>query len=293
MFALSGGLGRELSGRHGRQLDDRIVAQRCHGFQRHIAGALDGPLVVLLEQDGADEAGDRLLVREDADDFGSALDLAVEAFQRVGAVDLGPVVLGEAHEGQHIGLGLIHQGGELRDLGPELVGDPAPLGPGGFGILLDEGGADEGGDDTASLLAGVASTLGMKWTRQRCQVACSTLDTAAFSPSCASEITSLTPRRPRRASERRKSVQKVSASDAPIAMPSTSRLPSPLTATATMTATETTRPLCARLHIGRIEPEIGPVAFERPVEERLDLAVDLFAQTADLALRDSGHAHWP
>jgi hypothetical protein len=39
----------------------------------------------------------------------------------------------------------------------------------------------------------------MVCTRQRCQVACSTLATAAFSPSCASEIVSLTPRNPRRA----------------------------------------------------------------------------------------------
>src|SRR4051812_35372594 len=65
---------------------------------------------------------------------------------------------------------------------------------------------------------------------------------AAFSPSWASETTSLTPRRPRRASLRRKSVQKVSASDAPIARPSTSRLPSPLTPTAMITATEMIRP---------------------------------------------------
>src|SRR5438128_9725086 len=55
-----------------------------------------------------------------------------------------------------------------------------------------------------------ARTLRMKCTRQRCQEACRTLATAALSPSCASEITSLTPRRPRRASERRNSVQKVS-----------------------------------------------------------------------------------
>ena len=39
----------------------------------------------------------------------------------------------------------------------------------------------------------------MKCTRQRCQVAHNTLVMAAFSPSCASETTSLTPRRPRRA----------------------------------------------------------------------------------------------
>src|SRR3977135_1494445 len=51
---------------------------------------------------------------------------------------------------------------------------------------------------------------------------------AAFSPSWASEMTSLTPRSPRLASLRRKSVQKVSASEVPIARPSTSRRPSPL-----------------------------------------------------------------
>src|SRR6266480_4916252 len=39
----------------------------------------------------------------------------------------------------------------------------------------------------------------MKCTRQRCQVAPRTLTIAAFSPSCASEITSFAPRRPRRA----------------------------------------------------------------------------------------------
>jgi hypothetical protein len=53
----------------------------------------------------------------------------------------------------------------------------------------------------------------MKWTRQRCQQACSTLVTAALIPSWASEITSLTPRSPRRASLRRNAVQNVSASE--------------------------------------------------------------------------------
>src|SRR5216683_5777741 len=131
----------------------------------------------------------------------------------------------------------------------------------------------------------------MKWTRQRCHEEFRTLAMAAFSPSCASETTSLTPRRPRRASLRRKSVQKVSASEVPIARPSTSRLPSPLTPTATITATETTWP--SRLHIGRVQPDIGPFAFERTVEEGRDLAVDLAAQPRYLALGDAGHAHCP
>jgi hypothetical protein len=32
------------------------------------------------------------------------------------------------------------------------------------------------------------------------------------------------------------------------------------------------------LQIGGVDPQVGPVAFDRPVEEGLDLAVDLFAQ---------------
>ena len=65
------------SGSHGRQPDDGIVAQGCDRFQRHIAGALNCPFVILLEQDRADETGDGLIIGEDADDIGAALDLAV------------------------------------------------------------------------------------------------------------------------------------------------------------------------------------------------------------------------
>jgi len=51
-----------------------------------------------------------------------------------------------------------------------------------------------------------------------------------------------TPRRPRRVSERSKSDQKASGSDGMTVMPNTSRRPSVLTATATITAIETMRP---------------------------------------------------
>jgi hypothetical protein len=40
-------------------------------------------------------------------------------------------------------------------LEPQLVGDAPPLQPGGFGIVLRERGADEGGDDAAAALAGM------------------------------------------------------------------------------------------------------------------------------------------
>ena len=50
------------------------------------------PLVALLQQQGAGQPCDGGLVWKDADDVTAALDLAVQAFERVGAVQLGPVL---------------------------------------------------------------------------------------------------------------------------------------------------------------------------------------------------------
>ena len=62
-----------------------------------LTGAIDSsviylhPFVVLLGTDGTDEAGDGLLVGEDADNFGAAFDLGKEPFKRFGRVELWPV----------------------------------------------------------------------------------------------------------------------------------------------------------------------------------------------------------
>jgi hypothetical protein len=40
-----------------------------------------------------------------------------------------------------------------------LIGDLKPLGAGGVGIILGEGGVDEGRDDTAALLAGMGQHI--------------------------------------------------------------------------------------------------------------------------------------
>jgi hypothetical protein len=85
-FVISGGFGR-LSGGHGWQLDDRIMAQGRDGFQAHVPSALDRPFIILFEQERADEPRDGLLVREDADDIGAPLDLAVETLDRIDGVD--------------------------------------------------------------------------------------------------------------------------------------------------------------------------------------------------------------
>lgn len=78
--AVAGGIGRRAL-RHCRA-DQRATAGRlmrgssaqpADAFQRHVAGAVDGPLVVLFEQDCADEADDGVVVGEDADHIGSPL----------------------------------------------------------------------------------------------------------------------------------------------------------------------------------------------------------------------------
>ena len=103
------------------------IAHLVDGFQLHVASTLNGPLVVLLEEDGADEPDDGIAAGEDADDFHPALDLAVEALDGVGAVELGAVLPRECHVGQHAAFGLIHDCGELQRLWTDLVGHGAPL----------------------------------------------------------------------------------------------------------------------------------------------------------------------
>src|SRR6188472_1156060 len=66
------------------QADDGIIGDGGDGLKGHVAGALDGPLVVLFEEDCSDEACDGGLVGEDADDLGAALDLAVYPLERIG-----------------------------------------------------------------------------------------------------------------------------------------------------------------------------------------------------------------
>ena len=86
-------------------------------------------------------------------------------------------------------------------------------------VLLGEGGGDEGGDGTRRPWR---PAMGQQVAHEvhAAALPCGAMRVAAaFSPLWSSEITSFTPRSPRRARLRRNSVQKVSASDAPIATP--------------------------------------------------------------------------
>jgi hypothetical protein len=100
-----------------RELDERIMAKRSDGFQCHVARPLDRPFIVLLEQDGADRAGNGFLIGEDVDDLGAARDLAVQPLQRIDRMDLGSVVFEEAHKGEHLGFCLVYRATSSATLG--------------------------------------------------------------------------------------------------------------------------------------------------------------------------------
>jgi hypothetical protein len=102
--------------------------------------------VILFEQDGADQPHDAGLVREDADDVGPPLHLLVEAFERIGAVQLGAVLGREGHVGQHIVFAVVHQRAKLGPAWPQLVGDVTPGLARGLGVGLQKGLADRRGN---------------------------------------------------------------------------------------------------------------------------------------------------
>src|SRR4051794_35319402 len=79
---LSGGVGVG----HGLALGQEVESEVAAAF---------GPLVVLLGEDGADQADDRWAVGEDADHVGAAADLAVEPLVGVVGPDLAPDLPGE------------------------------------------------------------------------------------------------------------------------------------------------------------------------------------------------------
>jgi len=67
------------------------------GVEAEVA-ALLGPLIVLLGEDGSDEADDAVAVREDADDIGAAANLPVQPLGGVVGPDLLPDCLDDASE---------------------------------------------------------------------------------------------------------------------------------------------------------------------------------------------------
>ena len=127
----------------------------------------------------------------------------------------------------------------------------------------------------------------MKWVRQRCQAAPGSVAAIASTrPGCASELTSLTPARPRATRPRTKASQAAPSSAVTTSRPSDSRKPSALTPTAWTTQTLTVRPPSRHFttSASRVTYAYGR-AVERAGAEVLDDLIEALRQPRDLALR--------
>jgi putative transposase len=74
-------------------------------------------------------------------------------------VQLHPVLLGEGHVGEHVMLGVVHAGAELRPAGAQLVGDLAPDLCRGSVVGLEEDLADSGGNNSVLALGHVGQGI--------------------------------------------------------------------------------------------------------------------------------------
>jgi len=158
--------GPQFQGGDIRRVHGGGVANGGDGFQCHVAPR-DRPLIILLQHQGAEQARHRGLVWKDPDHVGPAPDLLVQPFKWVGAVDLRPVLAGEALVGQNV---LVSPAHRLRELGMARFECVDQLDPVVFRCcerVLIEGGSERRGDDGAvtmgrSFLPTQASALRMK-----------------------------------------------------------------------------------------------------------------------------------
>jgi len=132
-----------LSACHGGQADDGILAQGSDGFQRHVTCALNGPFVVLLEQDCPDEADNRRLVGKDTTTSVRRLTAPLKPFERVGGMQFGAVLFGLRREARIVcryisvaqpGIGFRHRRdpGQNQLLWNAILQEPATAKAGGW-----------------------------------------------------------------------------------------------------------------------------------------------------------------
>ena len=93
-----------------------LVGRLCEALDLHVA-ILRLPIVVVLHENGADEPHDGFLTREDADDVGWRL-TSLFSRSRIRRMQLGSMLRGEGHVGEHVMLGLVHQPAEFLEPGP-------------------------------------------------------------------------------------------------------------------------------------------------------------------------------
>lgn len=181
----------------------------------------------------------------------------------------------ESHVGQHVEFGRVHQGGELGDLGPQLIGDLAPLHPGRLGVVLSERGGDEGRHDVAARVADMGGHVPHEVDAAALPGGVNHLGHRGLAALVAVRDHELAQEgSPKRLGFRRADV------------PAENLAPAIGVHADRHDHRHRDNPaVLANLHVGRTDPEIRPLALNGALEERTDPFVDLLAQPADLAFR--------
>jgi hypothetical protein len=86
-------------------------------------------------------------------------------------MQLRAVFLREGHVGQHVVLGVVHDGRELRSLGPDLVGDGTPRALAASAVSSAKAVAMKADTTRRPPFPAWARALRRKSTRHRCHVA--------------------------------------------------------------------------------------------------------------------------
>ncbi|MNL24735.1 hypothetical protein D3C87_1461830 [compost metagenome] len=188
------------------------------------------------------------------------------------------MLFGKGHVGEYVLLGIIHETGELRHLWPDLVGDIAPLGTCSFWRVLSKSRGDEGRHDPPSALSGMGQGIahemnpaalpgGGQYLRYGgldalMRIGDGELDAAQSPPGQLSK--KLGPDRLGfgRADFHAEHLASAVGVDAD----------------GDDDGDRDDATAAPDLEVGGIDPEVGPFAFDGPVEEGLHLLVDLLAQ---------------
>ena len=176
-------------------------------------------------------------------------------------------------------LGLVHQPAEFLEPGPQLIGDVPPDLARGLAIGLDEGLADGGGDNRLLRLWHVGQRIAheVHATALPCR-ADDPLDGDLQPFVRVPGPPSLTPRRPPLVRALPGSPPRRSPPPRANAEPDDLAASLGVGGHSDYRGDRDDASALAHLQVGRIQPQIGPVAFERTFQEGLHALVDFLAQ---------------
>ena len=206
-------------------------------------------------------------------------------------MELRPVRLGKRHEGDDVGFGLVHQLRQLADAGPQLVGDLAPGLRRSSLVGLHEHRPDGGGHHLMLGLRHVGQGIPHEMNTTslpRCSEDLSDGGLQTFVGVRDDEPDALQPAflQPAQEPEPEHGGLRRAEAEAQDLAPAVG-----VDARGDDRRHRHDAPVLAHLQVGRVEPQVGPLPLDRPLQKGIHPDIDALAQLRYLALRDPAHPH--